>query len=255
MSSYVVFRRGKFSVDQGQRPATLLTNEIILRKLIQFLHENFKKGSGRLLDVGSGSLPYFPVYRNYFSSTYSVDVPWSPHDITSVDVTASILQLPFRDGFFDCVLLTEVLEHIPEPVQALEECRRVLKENGKLFLTTPLLVPLHEIPHDYFRYTPFALRYMGQRVGLRVESIAPKGGFWAFALLFMQFPWVRLWQWLAGRLRLPLLHPYNPVVYLTIILPQLFYIALWSRRMQHGGGEGDEESTVTLGYVTVLSRS
>jgi SAM-dependent methyltransferase len=32
------------------------------------------------------------------------------------------------------------LEHIPNPIRALEECRRVLKPNGMLCFTIPLLV-------------------------------------------------------------------------------------------------------------------
>lgn len=257
MSGYVVFRRGRFGIDLRQRPASLLTNEIVLRKLIRFLDDNFKNGGGRLLDVGAGSRPYFPVYSDHFSLAYSVDVPHSPHDVTSVDVTASILQLPFRDESFDCVLVTEVLEHVPDPVKALGECRRVLKANGKLFLTTPFFIPLHEIPHDYFRYTPFALRHMGEQAGLRVESISSKGGFWAFALMFVQCPWVRLWQRLSRKSRLPLLHPYNPLVYVTIILPQLLYVLAWRRWMGNadGGGGRVERTAVTLGYVTILGKA
>lgn len=257
MSGYVVFRRGRFAIDLRQRLPSLLTNEIVLGKLIRFFDENFKSGSGSLLDVGAGSRPYFPVYSSYFSSAYSVDVPHSPHDATSVDVTASILQLPFRDESFDCVLLTEVLEHIPEPIKALEECRRVLKTDGKIFLTTPFFIPLHEIPHDYFRYTHFALRYMGEQAGLRVESMSSKGGFLAFALMFVQYPWVRFWERLSRKFRLPLLHPYNPLVYLTIILPQLIYVLAWRHWLENTDGNGSrvESIAVTLGYVTILGKA
>lgn len=45
--------------------------------------------------------------------------------------------LPFEDNLFDCVLLTEVLEHLYCPYRALEEIHRVLKPNGFLILSTP----------------------------------------------------------------------------------------------------------------------
>jgi SAM-dependent methyltransferase len=246
-----------------QRPASLflLGGKIILHELIRFLNENFEKGGdGRLLDAGAGTRPYLSVYRDYFSTTYSFDVPYSPHDVTSVDVIASSLHLPFRDGAFDCVLCTEVLEHIPDPLQALTEYQRVLKAGGKLFLTTPFFNPLHEIPHDYYRYTPFALRYMAEKAGFRMESIVQKGGIIAFFLLFMQYLWVRFWQALSRYWHIQFLHPYNPAVYFTIILPQLVYFSKWKRRMRRnapnsvGADIFDNLSAVTLGYVTIFSK-
>ncbi len=47
-------------------------------------------------------------------------------------------KFPFDDNFFDFVLCTEVLEHLPQsPVWAINEMHRVLKPQGKLLLTTP----------------------------------------------------------------------------------------------------------------------
>ena len=42
--------------------------------------------------------------------------------------------MPFQDGSFDGAWSIAVLEHIPNPEQALSETRRVLKDNGVLFL-------------------------------------------------------------------------------------------------------------------------
>jgi SAM-dependent methyltransferase len=45
---------------------------------------------------------------------------------------------PLPDGYFDAVLLTEVLEHLREyPARSLAEIRRILKPGGRLYLTTP----------------------------------------------------------------------------------------------------------------------
>ncbi len=261
MNGFVQHKNGRFYIDRRQRPDSLLIDEIILDELIRFLDENFKNGCGGvLLDAGAGTRPYLPVYRDYFSAAYSFDAPHSPHDIASVDAIASAQRLPFRDDTFDCVLCTEVLEHLPNPVQALTEFRRVLKTGGRIFLTTPFFNPLHEIPYDYYRYTPFALRYMAEQAGLQLESLVEKGGMTAFALLFAQFPWVRLWQRLERYCGFPLLHPYNPAVYFAIIVPQLIYLAGWKgkRRRHRGGSTGQEPYTrlsgVTLGYVAILTK-
>jgi len=46
-------------------------------------------------------------------------------------------ELPFRDGSFEMILLLETLEHIPERKIVLSECKRVLKEGGKMIVSVP----------------------------------------------------------------------------------------------------------------------
>lgn len=48
--------------------------------------------------------------------------------------------IPCRDGLFDVVIHSDTLEHVPNPVHALAECRRVLKPGGALCLTVPVVV-------------------------------------------------------------------------------------------------------------------
>jgi SAM-dependent methyltransferase len=45
--------------------------------------------------------------------------------------------LPFRDGTFDAVVATEVLEHLDEPRKLFQEASRILRPNGRFLLTTP----------------------------------------------------------------------------------------------------------------------
>jgi len=56
-------------------------------------------------------------------------------------VAASINLLPFRDGFFDAVLCTEVLEHLPDISGALKELTRVVKHGGQLAVSVPRYYP------------------------------------------------------------------------------------------------------------------
>lgn len=48
--------------------------------------------------------------------------------------------LTLPDASFDAVVHSDTLEHIPNPVKALQECYRVLKPGGVLCMTTPLVV-------------------------------------------------------------------------------------------------------------------
>lgn len=52
-------------------------------------------------------------------------------------IEASAYALPYPDHSFDMVLLTEVLEHLTDEKQALQEIRRVLKPGGWLVATVP----------------------------------------------------------------------------------------------------------------------
>lgn len=48
--------------------------------------------------------------------------------------------LPYPDASFDIVVHSDTLEHVPQPVRALAECRRVLRQGGVLCYTVPTIV-------------------------------------------------------------------------------------------------------------------
>ena len=48
--------------------------------------------------------------------------------------------LPYDSSTFDVVIHSDTLEHVRNPVHALTECRRVLKPNGALCFTVPIIV-------------------------------------------------------------------------------------------------------------------
>jgi ubiquinone/menaquinone biosynthesis C-methylase UbiE len=50
---------------------------------------------------------------------------------------ADINKLPFADASFDCIICSEVLEHIPDHKNAIKELDRILKPNGTLAVSVP----------------------------------------------------------------------------------------------------------------------
>jgi SAM-dependent methyltransferase len=52
-------------------------------------------------------------------------------------VKGDALDLPYADGTFDCVIASEILEHVPEDDRAIAELVRVLKPGGALAITVP----------------------------------------------------------------------------------------------------------------------
>jgi SAM-dependent methyltransferase len=88
------------------------------------------------------------------------------------------------------VFATEVFEHVHGLEPALHEIYRVLKQDGILFFTMPYVWPLHEVPNDEYRYTPFALEKIFKKAVFSDIAIKPTGG-WNATLAQMLGLWVR----------------------------------------------------------------
>lgn len=109
----------------------------------------------RTLDIGAQNGPYAAL----FPRRVALDVQRG----VGVQIIGDAQLLGIRDASFDVVLCTEVLEHLPEPQRAIDEMFRVLTPGGQLLLTTRFLFPIHDAPHDYFRFTKYGLRHLLRR--------------------------------------------------------------------------------------------
>ena len=109
----------------------------------------------RTLDIGAQNGPY----GAFFPHRVGLDI----RPGTGVRIIGDAQALGVRSGAFEVVLCTEVLEHLPEPQAAVDEMFRVLEPGGLLLLTTRFLFPIHDAPHDYFRFTKYGLRHLLRR--------------------------------------------------------------------------------------------
>lgn len=240
------------------KPHSIIANEIILAELGRFLIEHYSaKRDGSVLDLGAGVKPYAPLYEPFFSRVRSVDVATSPHDISAVDLLASADALPFEDGYFDCVICTEVLEHCRDPRAVVGEIHRILRPGGHAFVSTPFLHHLHELPFDFYRFTPSALRDLTESGGLEVVSLRPRGEYCAVTLTLLQMPLRKAWR-LSRSVGIDLARPSNPLFFLTVIAPQRLYVAAWrrmrTRKRSILHGLYRRLSYHTLGFVTTMRR-
>lgn len=132
---------------------------------------------GRLLDLGCGDVPLYSSYRPLIDEVVCADWPGSAHDVRHADLLCDLaLPLPLAGTRFDTVILSDVLEHVPEPARLIGEIARVLVPGGVLLANVPFIYPVHEAPHDYFRFTGFALRRLVGLAGLEVVALNPLGG-------------------------------------------------------------------------------
>jgi len=127
----------------------------------------------RVLDVGAGDAPYAEL----FAHTDYVTLDWesSPHaGARTAAISASADAIPLPDASFDAVVLTQVLEHVRRPDVVVAEIARILRPGGRLFATVPFVWELHEEPHDYWRFTRYALEALLMDAGLDATAIVPR---------------------------------------------------------------------------------
>ena len=123
-----------------------------------------------VLDAGAGRAQYRDLFAHAQYETADF-LAVKGKKYTAPDYVCDLAAIPVEDRRFDHVLLTQVLEHLPEPATVLAELHRVLKPGGTLWLTAPLFYAEHERPYDFFRYTQFGLRHLLQGAGFTVEEI------------------------------------------------------------------------------------
>lgn len=193
-------------LDPTCRPETL-DRYHIRRSILDALRSILPLMKGTVLDLGCGDMPYrslfesrdAPVTRYLGLDLADASVPRTG---PAPDLTWDGSTIPMKRESIDWAIATEVLEHCPDREAVMREVARVLKPGGRFFATAPFLWPLHEVPHDEARPTPFALRRELAAAGLTVERMESLGG-WDQSLAQMIGLWVRR-RPMQSRYRVPL---------------------------------------------------
>lgn len=155
-------------------PGSRLYVELLARALQAAIADHAR---GRLADLGCGDVPLYGMYRTQVQEAVCVDWGQSRHRINHIDFECDINQpLPFEGASFDTLVLSDVLEHLCEPQALWMEMARVLRPHGKVICSVPFFYWLHECPHDYYRYTEFALRRFASQSSMQVLTLQPLGG-------------------------------------------------------------------------------
>lgn len=153
------------------------TNSVLLNKIqVDFLLYFKNVFHGKLLDAGCGEKPYKLIYDEMVEEQIGCDVETCVHNKESVDVIASLDNLPFTEDSFDTILCSNVLEHVENVEKAFQELERVLNVDGRLILSAPFLYPVHEAPYDFQRFTLYGLKANLKKYNLEIETILPWGG-------------------------------------------------------------------------------
>jgi SAM-dependent methyltransferase len=129
---------------------------------------------GVVLDYGAGDRPYEAMLRTKYSDYLAADYEATHSKYCcgkAPDILLTNSRLPLGDASLDCIILTEVLEHVYEPRALLAELYRTLKPEGKLLGTVPFAIQQHDEPFDYHRYTFYCLQKMFQDAGYKIQHL------------------------------------------------------------------------------------
>jgi SAM-dependent methyltransferase len=164
---------GHGGVDRRE-PKIIQRDYLVLRRLSDLLRASIEEfpleQDAAILDLGCGNKPYQPFFIKKSSLYVGIDTKHGEF----VDVLCSGEKLSFKSNSFLAIVCAQVLEHVEEPRELIDEASRVLKPGGLLFLSTHGNWPVHGSPHDYWRWTEYGLRRM--LTNFKIHAIYECGG-------------------------------------------------------------------------------
>lgn len=100
------------------------------------------KSGGRILDIGCATGVFLREMQDYGWEAYGVEPSKFASDIAINQQGLNVYQGYLKEGlftenFFDVITLWDVFEHLPNPVETLQEIKKILKADGYLVITTP----------------------------------------------------------------------------------------------------------------------
>lgn len=138
-----------------------------------------KKENAKFLDVGCGKGIFLNYVKNNKMMPYGID-PFIEKDIPPLNIKKiSLLDAKFPNNYFDFITLNNVLEHIPNPLGIIIECKRILKKGGRIFINIPnnsslayLLFKKNwvslDVPRHFFTFSKKSMKLISKKLGLDI---------------------------------------------------------------------------------------
>lgn len=121
------------------------------------------------LDVGCGRQPFRRTLEQLGYTYIGLDTQQNQdrtvHHVAAID---QALPLDLAAKRFGLIFCTEVLEHVADWEAAFANFATLLRPGGRAIITCPHCYILHEEPYDFWRPTPYALKFFAHRHGLAV---------------------------------------------------------------------------------------
>lgn len=224
-------------------------DDFIQKERCIYLRSLMKDTTGKVLIIGCGS--------NYDMSIINKKQEGVGIDISETAIKkskekypmfkyclADATKLPFHSNEFDCVVCSEVIEHIAENEKVFSEVKRVLRNNGVFLITCPNWLSwyglLRKIAEKLLKrpftaadqpidnwFTPFGLKIKLEKYGFKVVLFR---GLWYYPPTGKgrkQIPW---------RITLPIIRLFHPLeVFLRVAVPWFGHMILFKTKVVKNG--------------------
>lgn len=165
------------------QPSLRDVNALYFADLLEITRRWAGKVNGDLFDYGCGGSPYRSLF-DHCPRYVRADVTPGPGIDRLLPADGSTSEMP---DSYDVVFSSQVLEHVKTPSNYVAECRRILKTDGWLILTTHGMWEEHGCPYDFQRWTSRGLEELVESSGFTVvESCKVTTGARAACVLMHQ---------------------------------------------------------------------
>lgn len=160
---------------------------------VNWIEKTLKKipSQNKILDAGAGEQQFkrFCKHLKYYCQDFGEyngqgdgsALQTGQWNNNGLDYVCDIIDMPVEDNFFDAVMCTEVLEHLPDPVRAIEEMARVIKPNGYFLLTAPFCSLTHFSPYHFASgFNRYFYEHHLNRLGFEIIECTPNGDYFSY---------------------------------------------------------------------------
>jgi len=166
----------------------LILDRVRMETIIRFgpYRQVWRRGPGRLLDVGCGAGDLASVFAAHGYQVSGVEPSQQAAARAAergIDMHHGTLDdAPWEPGTFDAIIFNHVLEHIDDPVDAIERAAALLKPDGLLVIAVPNFGSWHrrvfgsawfqlDLPRHVQHFDRDSLSTVVRRAGLRPIAI------------------------------------------------------------------------------------
>lgn len=145
----------------------------------------------RILDAGAGAQQHrkYCKHLEYISQDFceydgkgdSTALQTGEFNYGNVNIVSDITSIPEPDSSFDAIMCIEVLERVPDPIQAIKELSRLLKPNGQFIVTAPFCSVTHFSPYHFSSgFNKYWYKSHLIQCGFNEIEISPNGNFFEY---------------------------------------------------------------------------
>ncbi len=210
---------------------------ILSSRIKKRISMEFDNEKDYILDLGCGTNP------RYHDAMKGKIVCLDIYKNEKAQLVADANRMPFKPNSFDKVISVNSFYYLRNPFDVAKDLSKILKKNGKLLLVTPFFYPLHDMPHDKYRFSEHGIKTVFEE-RFAIKSIEPVGGIFSLPSVILHSAIKGFPLLFSGFLR----STANVLAYLIFYLPYILSQFLEVLNVF------DKTKRVPVYYVAVMSR-